>query len=116
MAIWYKQLYMGQKAANMYEKIHKSVEEGKYLPGIYLITIAENPADQLEIYNSISLYMPALKRRLMPIVGAACGYKEAISLFQTMAEDVYQKTGGFMLRKYFEEQIELQQQIEAEQI
>ena len=106
MAVWYEKLYMGQKAALMYDKIHKSVEKEKYIPGIYLITIAENPVEQLEIINSMSLYMPALKKRLMPIIGVASGYEEAMSLFQTIAEDVYEKTGKLALRQYFEEQLD----------
>ena len=106
MAIWYDKLYSGKKAALMYEQIHKSVEDEKYIPGVYLITLGFNPKDQLEIFNCLSLYLPAMKRRLMPIIGIASGYEEAISLFQLIAEDVYEKTGGFALRRFFEEQLD----------
>lgn len=105
MAVWYEKLYTGQKAAQMYDRIHKSVEEGHYIPGVYLITLAANQKEQLDIYDSIQLYLPALKKRLEPIVGIACGREEALSLFETIAGDVLAKTGGLRIRKYFEEEM-----------
>lgn len=107
MAVWYDKLYTGANAALIYEKIHNSIESEQYIPGVYLITLASNEREQLDIYDSIQLYLPALKRRLEPIIGVACGHEEALSLFKTIADDVYSKTGRLMIRKYFEEMMGL---------
>lgn len=105
MAVWYENLYMGAAAAPLYDQIYHSIEEEKYLPDVYLITIAAAVKDQLDCYESIQLFMPALRRRLKPIIGLAYGKEEAMSLLQTIAEDVYRETGGLRIRTYFEERL-----------
>ena len=105
MAVWYSNLYMGEKAAPLYEKIYRSIEDEKYLPDVYLITIAGSDRDQLDLFHSIQLYMPALRRRLKPIIGVAIGREEGTALLQSIAADVYKETGGLYMRRYFEEKL-----------
>lgn len=101
MAVWYDKLYTGQNAGLIYDKIHKSVEDEHYIPGVYLITLAYNEKEQLDIYDSIQLYQPALKKRLQPIVGIASGNEEALKVFQVIADDVLKKTGHLRIREFF---------------
>ena len=105
MAIWYEKLYTGKNAGLMYSEIYKSVEEEQYIPGVYLITLSSNAAEQLDIYDSVQLYLPAVKKRLMPIIGVAAGKEEAMSLFKSIADDVWKNTRSLHIRKYFEERI-----------
>ena len=107
MAIWYDKLYTGSQAAKMYKSIHRSIEKEKYIKDVYLITIAAGDNDQLDVFDSIQLYMPALKRRLQPIVGIAYGKEEAIALVQTILMDVYKITGNYHVRKFFESEMKL---------
>lgn len=116
MALWYEKLYTGQNAALIYDKIHKSVEEERYIPGVYLITLSSNQNEQLDIYDSIQLYMPALRQRLSPIIGIACGNEEAMGVFQIIAEDVLQKTGGLRLREYFTKEMGIDKAIGSETV
>lgn len=109
MAVWYNNLFMGANAAPLYEKIYRSIEDEKYLPGVYLITIAAGEKDQLDSYDSIQLMMPALRRRLQPIIGVALGKEEAMSLLQNIAQEVYKETGGLHMRAYFEKKFREQQ-------
>ncbi len=105
MAQWYDKLYIGQKAALMFDRIYQSVEQERFLPGVFLITLSSNPKEQLDIFDSIYLYMPALRRRLQPVIGIAAGREEALTLFQAIAKDVYRKTNSLNIRAYFEERI-----------
>ena len=107
MAVWYDKLYTGAQAAAMYKRIHKSIENEKYIKNVYLITIAEGDKDQLDVFDSVQLYMPALRRRLQPIVGIAYGRDEAISLVQAILKDVYKNTGNLYARKFFESEMKL---------
>jgi len=109
MAVWYSKLYIGEKAAPLYEKIYRSIEDEKYLPGVYLITIAGADKDQLDIFDSIRLFMPALRRRLKPVIGIAYGKDEALDLLRTIAENVRRETGSLYLRSYFEEKLKEQE-------
>lgn len=110
MAVWYENLYMGINAAPLYDQIYRSIEEEEYMPEVYLITIAAGEKDQLDSFQSIQLMMPALRRRLQPIIGVALGKEEAMTLLQDIARDVYEKTGDLYLRKYFEEKLRKQQE------
>ena len=110
MAVWYENLYMGINAAPLYDRIYRSIEEEIYLPEVYLITIASGSKDQLEAFESIQLMMPALRRRLQPIIGLALGKGEAMTLLQDIVRDVYEETGDLHLRKYFEEKLKEQKE------
>ncbi len=110
MAVWYENLYMGINAAPQYDRIYRSIEEEMYLPEVYLITIAAAEKDQLDAYESVQLWMPALRRRLQPIIGLALGKGEAMALLQDIVRDVYEETGDLHLRKYFEEKLSKQQE------
>lgn len=107
MAVWYDKLYIGENALPLCKEIRAGVEKGRYIPGIYLITLSSNDKEQLDIFDEIQLYMPALKRRLQPIIAIAAGKEEAMSLFCTIAGDVQRETGGLKIRQYFEKAISL---------
>ena len=105
MAVWYEKLYVGRKAALVFDKIYQSVETGRFLPGIYLITLSANEREQLDLIDCVYLHAPAMKRRLMPVIGIAAGKKEAMELFRLIAAEVYEKTGSLWIRRYFEEKL-----------
>ena len=54
---FYDDLYVGDKAANNINKIIKNIENKKLLYDVYLITTADNPLDNLDIYQANTAFM-----------------------------------------------------------
>ncbi|MDD3794842.1 MAG: hypothetical protein PHE06_02500 [Lachnospiraceae bacterium] len=80
----------------------RRVEQKKMLTNIYLITLAANPENQLDIMPAGSLHFPYLERSCPLIIGIAAGYEEALELVGTIVTEVYQQTGDVRIRDYLE--------------
>ncbi len=101
MIHWHSRIYIGSKIRNEYEKIRKSLEEERSVPGIYVITLSSNPIEQLDIYTS-AMFISSLKYNPNPvIVAAAKGKGEAWDLLKFMAFDVYCEKQAENFRAYF---------------
>lgn len=100
MLNWYNRLYVGDNAKKKIEKYRKSLNRGKLVPGVYLITLAANEVDQLDIISSHYLIQNAVYRRCPMIVGVASGYKEALSLVIRMTEETFSRTGTANIKDY----------------
>ena len=55
MLKWHKNYYRGASVKNI-SKIRLKLIQGKPVPGIYLITLSENPHNQLEILPALTLW------------------------------------------------------------
>jgi hypothetical protein len=69
---------------------------------IYLITLAANGQDLLDILDSAFLQQKAVRRTLPMIVGLAKGYEEAVELVRQIVEETYTQRGDCKVPLYLE--------------
>ena len=69
----------------------KRLQNGKYEPCLYLITLSATPGNMLEIFSSIFLRQTLFRQRCQPVVGMAVGKKRAIELMTRILADTYQQ-------------------------
>ena len=51
MLNWYKGLYVGNNAKKRKKKLIRRINQGAGVMDVYLITLASNPRDQLDIFS-----------------------------------------------------------------
>ena len=95
--LWYRHLYVGEKAKKHQFSIIRSIREKKYRPGVFVITPPSNGND---IYPAYMLLFGAYKKQEFKILGIAQGYQEALLLAGTIVTEMYEKTGGFCLEEF----------------
>ena len=100
MLNWYDQLYVGDNVKKKFEKVKKKLDQGKIVPGIFLITLASNDVDQLDIINSFYLLQETVYRRCPMIVGIAKGQEEATELVIEMTNEAFLKNGNGNIKDY----------------
>ncbi len=99
---WAVNLYTTEKTKNMLPRIIQKLRRGKLQPGIWLITIASNEQNLLDIFQSVYYIQPMFAKLNPDIVGIADSEEAAKELLQKIVEDVYRETGCFDVRTYFE--------------
>lgn len=102
MIKWYKQLYIGKHAEKRIGKIRHQIDRGKRMPRVWLVSLAANGHDQLDIFDARYLYQPAILARCPMVVGVAVDYYEALGLVVQMAEDAYREHGDGNIRGWLE--------------
>lgn len=100
MLKWYKYLYVSENAKKRINYYIRRISNGKPVNDIYLVTIASNEANQLDIIKSHYLLQPVVMRMCPMIVGIAKGNEEARALLVQMVEDTLKETGGADVRNY----------------
>ncbi len=97
---WYRHIYIGEQARkNRYQIIGK-IRRNKLQMDIYVITLALNASDLLDIYPAYVLCQRHFQKQEYLIVGIAKGYEEAINVVVKIVTEVYTKTGTFGIREY----------------
>ena len=81
--------------------IHK-LKVRRMQPGIWLITLASNEQNLLDLFHGIYYIQPMLQKMNPDIVGIAESQDAAKELILKITEDVYQKQGNFDVKTYFE--------------
>lgn len=99
---WYSELYTGKNAEKKAKRRIKEINNGIYRGNTYLITLAVNPADQLEILSVHQLRFSYIRRNCPMILGIASGKEEALEVFMEIVDQVYRETGDVKIRDYFE--------------
>lgn len=99
---WYQNLYTGKTAEKKRDRIIQEIEREVYKGNTYLITLAANPQNNLEIFSVHQLRFPYIRRNCPMVVGIASGREEALEVFQRIVEEVYSVTGNVKIREYFE--------------
>ncbi len=101
---WYKKLYVGDNAKNSKFKIMRKIKTRSLQVDTYLITLATNPENLLDIISTNLLLQPYYKKRYVRdkicVVGMAKGYDEALEVTRCIIDDVYNSTGGFDIKRY----------------
>lgn len=102
MLNWYKNLYVGDTAKKKEKKIRRKINNGSGMIGVYVITLAANPANHLEIISSNYLLQKTLRKNCPMIVGIAEGYEEALELVREIVQEVWGQTGSAQIRAFLE--------------
>lgn len=71
------------------------------VPGIYLITLSDNPRNLLEILPALTLIQENAADMCPEIVGIAKGKEEAMDLVTEMIRTIFSETGGFEVKEYW---------------
>ncbi|MCI5699584.1 MAG: hypothetical protein MR308_04200 [Lachnospiraceae bacterium] len=103
MLTWYNRLYIGNNAKKRADRAIRRLNDQKMVRGIYLITLASNEKNQLDILSAYNLIQPVVYRRCPMVIGIAWGYDEAVELVIHITNESLEKTGKADLRKYLEQ-------------
>ena len=105
MLKWYKKLYIGDNAKKKAPSVRKKVNQGKLQYDIYLITLASNEKNLLEIIQANQLVQKTLRKLCPMIVGMASGYEEALEVVEKIVEETYLKQGDTDVRRYLNDRL-----------
>lgn len=102
---WYSRLYVSDDLKEKKDKIMDKIEHGVGTPGIYLITVASNEKNLLDIFTADQLLWPVMHRICPVIVGMTRSYEEATDLAASMILEAYKCTGEFHVEKYLRQRL-----------
>lgn len=80
--------------------IQGKINAGRAVPGIYLVTLSDNPHNIMEIIPAVVLVQRAAYDLCPLIIGMAKGKDGAIDLAGKMIEEIYRETGSFQIKEY----------------
>ncbi len=95
----YSRLYIGDSVNNP-DKAIKKLKKGSRLLNIFVITVAYNPNDQLDIYSSQILCQKYYRRNKPYVIGIAGTYEEALELVVQITNETVTVTGGGNIKEY----------------
>lgn len=98
---WYNHLYLGKKAKRRRYTIIRNLREGKFSPGVHVITPSQSGNNILDIYPAFMLLFYPDSKNLL-ILGIAADYQEALLVVRRIVDDMYQTTGDFNLELFLE--------------
>ena len=102
---WYQNLYLGQSAALNIRKIRQKAAQGKWMAGVYYVTLPSSADNLLDIFHSGMLKQSIFAGcQRMDIVGVAEGKTEALELVQRIIGEMYERTGDFDTVSFFPEE------------
>lgn len=99
---WYRKLYFGKNAEKRKNRFVREIEAGTYRGNTWLITLAANPENQLELFSVQELRFSYIRRNCPLVLGIASGYEEALEVLLRIVQEVLEATGGADIRGYFE--------------
>ncbi len=97
---WYENLYAGDSILRRQKKIKWKIIHNAGQIRVYVITLASNPANLLDIIPSWELMQKHYPKRELYVIGLAGSYDEAVELAGKIVSEVYAVTGGFDIRSY----------------
>lgn len=100
----YSRLYIGESIKNA-DKIIRRIKKGSRFLQSYVITLATNQSDQLEIYAAYLLKQKYYVDKSLIVIGIATDYKESLDLVLKITEESLQKRGDCNLKEYLKEMI-----------
>ena len=105
----YERLYLGDKAKVNRFKILQAVRAEK-TSGYYVLTLASNQKNLLDIYSAGSWNQPYFKQLDPMIIGIAADYEDAAELVGKIVAEVFKKTGGYDVGSFLKQEIANQQE------
>ena len=101
MLVWQENFLTGESVKNP-NKIKKKLNNGKLVPGIYLLTLSENPSNLMDIIPAAMLIQKSLYEICPKIIGMAKGKDEALEMVRSLIDEMYTETGTFATAEYIE--------------
>ncbi|SER61981.1 hypothetical protein [Lachnobacterium bovis] len=98
---WYNNLYISPSAKKKSKKIIWKIKHKAGLINVYVITLASNSSNLLDIIPSGDLLFLSYPRENVKVLGIAKGYTEALELSCKIVKEVYENTGKFDVHNYF---------------
>ena len=99
---WAVNLYTTEKTKKQLPRIIHKLKIRKMQPGIWLITLASNEKNLLDMFHAVYYVQPMLQKMNPDIVGIAENQDAAKELIVKITEDVYRKQENFDMKSYFE--------------
>ena len=99
---WAVNLYTTEKTKKQLPRIIHKLKIRKMQPGIWLITLASNEKNLLDLFHAVYYVQPMLQKMNPDIVGIAENQDAAKELIVKITEDVYRKQENFDMKSYFE--------------
>ena len=96
---WHEKLYVGEQAGRKKKKIMRKLDRQKLVLGLYVITLASNPKNLLDVIPAYMLFRPQAAQ--LQIIGIAMTKEEAFEVCERIIMDVYGQTAGFDVRSFF---------------
>ena len=97
---FYKELYISENLKKKKENIIEKLKQKKVQFHCYIISLTENPKNQLEFYDSLMLMQKNFKKDKIFIVGIANGYDGALEIIEKITEETYRKQGDADIRRF----------------
>ena len=97
---WYEDLYVGESIVHKTSKIKWKIRHNAGQLNIYVISLASNEANLLDIIPAQELLQKGYCKQDMYVVGLAKGYDEAVEVAVSIVDEVYRITGAFDVRSY----------------
>lgn len=97
---WYRKLYIGENARKNRFKFVWKVKHRRIVWEGYVITLASNEQNLLDIIPVSELLQPYYQKKDFFVIGIAKGYQESLEVVKNIIDEVYQTTGGFDVRKF----------------
>lgn len=97
---WYEDLYVGESIVHKTSKIKWKIRHNAGQLNIYVISLASNEANLLDIIPAQELLQKGYPKRDMHVIGLAKGYDEAVDVAVSIVDEVYRSTGAFDVRSY----------------
>lgn len=101
---WYRSLYYSDRMKESPEHLKCRMDNGDFSGNCYLITLAYNGKDYLDIRPLYTVGHPYLQENMPMIVAAAASRKDAYRLVEKITQDCLQKTGDVNLRSFLDGQ------------
>ena len=99
MLRWHQDYYVEEGIKDP-DKIRKSIEDRKPVPGIHLLTLSNNPDNLMEIVPAILLVQKNLYTRCPLIFGMAKSKDSAIELATSVIEETFKATGNYKVEEF----------------
>ena len=100
---WYENLYAGESIKHKINKIKWKIRHNAGQIDIYVITLASNTNNLLDIIPAQELMQKAYPKKDLYVIGLAHGYDEALEVVTQIIDEVYQQTGGFAIAAYLQQ-------------
>ena len=99
--IWYGDLIVGESiSSRKKEKIIRGVRTRSIFHNAYLLTLASNPDNLIDIISTKVIRQRYYPKKGLYVIGIAGDYEEAVMLAGMIINGVYTVRGDFRLREF----------------
>lgn len=101
MLTFSSELYLGEGIKKQkLDKIKRKLTGKPLFAGVYVLALARNPVDQLEIMDAKQLAQRFYESHALHIIGIAKNYEEALRLVERIVQECMDTRGDCKLKEY----------------